>query len=287
MKIDAAMIVVVVAAVAGVRDGEADCRKACEAGEVRDGRGCCVAAPTVKPPKGKKPVKGSRTKRRGRGTPKGTTVAPKGTTVTPTAPVERPSPPPRSLTKRSTDELLDDCRGRDAPACGELAGRDDSAIDPGAYVDAMTIGCDLAVWAACTELGSKVEKGAGVKQDFARARGLYTKACDRRYLPGCDRLGQVYFLALGTVKDLTRARALFRKACDGGYSGGCGDLGFLEESEGNYAEAATLYIQSCDLGSSVGCSNAGILFDRVGDRDQAATYFQKACDLGRTELCVR
>lgn len=279
MKLDVALIVVVVA-VAGVRAGEADCRKTCQAGEARDGRGCCVASPTVKPPKGKRPPKGSRTKRRPRG-------APTGTTVTPTVPVERPSPPSRSVTKRSTDELLDDCRGRDAAACGELARRDDSAIDPGAYIDAMTIGCDLAVWSACTELGSKVEKGAGVKQDFARARGLYTKACDRRYLPGCDRLGQVYFLALGTVKDLPRARALFRKACDGGFSGGCGDLGFLEESEGNYAEAAALYIQACGQGSSVGCSNAGILFDRVGDREQAAIYFQKACDLGRTELCVR
>ena len=80
MRIDAAMIVVV-AVVAGVRDGEADCRKTCQSGEVRDGRGCCVAAPTAKPTKGKKPPKGSRSKLRSRG-------APRLTTVTPTVPAE-------------------------------------------------------------------------------------------------------------------------------------------------------------------------------------------------------
>lgn len=273
-------MIVLVAVVAGVRDSEADCRKTCQAGEVRDGRGCCVAAPVVKPgkpPAGKKP-KGSRTRRRTKGSPE---------VVVPTPPPERPSAPARAVTSRATDELLDDCRARDPAACRELAGRDDSALDPGSYVDAMTVGCDLSVWAACTELGAKVEKGAGVKQDFARARGLYAKACDRTYLPGCDRLGQVYFLALGTVKDLTRARGLFRKACDGGLASGCGDLGFLEESEGNYAEAAALYIQSCDLQSATGCSNAAILFDRVGQRELASTYFQKACDLGRGDLCGR
>lgn len=276
--------VVAVAAVAGVRDGAADCRKTCQAGEVRDGRGCCVA-PTGKPARGK-PATGKQPKVP-RGKPR-TRNTPSGETTTPSTPAaERPSPPSRSVTSRATDELLDDCRGRDAAACGELARRDDSAIDPGAYVDAMTTGCDLSVWSACTELGAKVEKGAGVKQDFARARGLYAKACDRKHLPGCDRLGQVYFLALGTVKDLPRARGLFRKACDGGLSAGCGDLGFLEESEGNYAEAAALYIQSCDLKSAVGCSNAAILFDRAEQRELAATYFQKACDLGRSDLCGR
>ena len=84
MKLDVVLIAVVVAAVAGVRDGEADCRKTCQAGEVRDGRGCCVAAPTVKPTKRKKPPRASRSKRRAPGTPT-------GATVTPTVPVERPA----------------------------------------------------------------------------------------------------------------------------------------------------------------------------------------------------
>lgn len=269
-------------------DSPGDCRKTCQLGERRDGRGCCVAAPPAatpsKPGRSTQPNKPAKRTKRPRRPAK---VARPPVDPGASAPSGDVPAPARPATGRATDALIDACRDREAAACRELAARDDRDIDPGTYAEAMTIGCDLAVWAACTELGAKAEKGAGVKQDFARARALYAKACDHHDQSGCDRLGQVYFLALGVVKDVARARGLFRKACDAGFSGGCGDLGYLEESEGNFREAATLYEQACDQGSGVACGNAAILFERAEQPELASSFYQKACALGRADMCGR
>ncbi|MBL8622799.1 MAG: SEL1-like repeat protein [Myxococcales bacterium] len=287
-----AIAVALVGLAAWFDDSPAECRKTCQAGERRDGRGCCVAAPPAAPPskatpskpgKPARPTKPGRTKRPRRPAKAARPpVDPGGA-----APSVGVTAPARPAAGRPTDELIDACRDREAAACRELAARDDRDIDPGTYAEAMTIGCDLAVWAACTELGAKAEKGAGVKQDFARARALYAKACEHHDQPGCDRLGQVYFLALGVVKDVARARGLFRKACDAGFAGGCGDLGYLEESEGNFREAATLYEQACDQGSGVACGNAALLFERAEQPELASSFYQKACALGRADMCGR
>ena len=87
-------------------------------------------------------------------------------------------------------------------------------------------GCDSGDPGDCYDLGRMYEGGHGVKQDFARATGLFRQACDAGEAYGCGSLipfceYEYYGKPAGIPKDENRATELSRKACDGGFEPVC------------------------------------------------------------------
>ena len=73
----------------------------------------------------------------------------------------------------------------------------------------------------CYNLGNLYSSGQGVKQDYKKARELYSKACDIGHVDGCYNLGVLYLNGQGVRQDKRRAKEYFGKACDMGEQGGC------------------------------------------------------------------
>jgi len=80
-------------------------------------------------------------------------------------------------------------------------------------------------------IGSLFKDGCAVRQDWARAAALFTKACDVGSTDGCYELGVMYLYGLGgAAKDEARAAALFEKACTHPIDKACVALKLLRET---------------------------------------------------------
>ncbi|MGX3045481.1 tetratricopeptide repeat protein [Helicobacter sp. T3_23-1056] len=93
------------------------------------------------------------------------------------------------------------------------------------YVNAKKyyeIGCNIVgIAESCHNLGVMYDEGQGVRQDYDKARGLWTKACDMDYANSCHNLGYLYFKGLGVKQELFIAMVFYSKACDLGFQNSC------------------------------------------------------------------
>ncbi|MCA9670413.1 MAG: SEL1-like repeat protein [Myxococcales bacterium] len=149
----------------------------------------------------------------------------------------------------------------------------------------------------CNDLGMHYARGAGVKQDDARAHALYKEACDGGEGDGCFNLafandrGEVEGGSKAKADELYgQARAQYKKACEAGDAEACSSLGYLvaigRGGKPDRDKARSLYKRACKAGSDAGCTRLGGL--EYADREYASALprFSKACKNGYQGACA-
>nr|WP_314240039.1 tetratricopeptide repeat protein [uncultured Campylobacter sp.] len=82
---------------------------------------------------------------------------------------------------------------------------------------------------ACSNLGFLYQNGKGVRQNYKKAKELYTRACDAGDANGCHNLGVFYVNGKGVKQDKRVAKEYFCKTCDMGEQSGCDKYKILNE----------------------------------------------------------
>jgi serine/threonine-protein kinase len=89
----------------------------------------------------------------------------------------------------------------------------------------FTKGCDAGLRHSCWELGAMYESGVkGVKQDYERSVGYFSKVCELGDSAGCLMMGNVYWSGHGVEKNIAKSDEYFKKACSMGNESGCNSL---------------------------------------------------------------
>ncbi|MCA9716805.1 MAG: sel1 repeat family protein [Myxococcales bacterium] len=176
-------------------------------------------------------------------------------------------------------------RGPDTqPPDGASGGEGGSGAEGGG---ASTSSCEPT---ACTEQGLEAAR----VQDFAAARGLFSRACDGGDAAGCFHLGEIFENGRDTDRDLARAAEAYAKGCAGGDSKACVNRGQLAlTGDGPDPGPATAYeflVKGCDGGHALACTTAAELaYSGNGvDRDEpkAIALYEKACDAKEVVGCL-
>jgi len=178
--------------------------------------------------------------------------------------------------------------------------------------------CDARDWPACEELAARLEVGAGVAEDVARAARLYGRACDAGHAGACTSIGFLHESGRGMPRDAARAVALYERACALGDGYGCEWLARMHEERrfaaADPARAAELKRRACELGTRAcrlaalrqaagswpeaceqgdasACTQAGNAIEQGGesrrpDPERAAYFYRKGCDAGAAASCL-
>jgi len=187
--------------------------------------------------------------------------------------------------KKGADLMKQGCDAGSLRSCAYLSLA--YAVGLGVRQD-VTTGVQIAAKActggdgrACYELARMlISSLPGLKNDEARAAGLFQRACDSGYPNGCSFLADFYLKGTAVPKDPVRAAVLFRRACDGGHGYGCAKTGeTFETGRGavrDEARATALYTRGCNLKNMDACADLGrILFAK--DRQGAKKALDQAC----------
>jgi len=153
--------------------------------------------------------------------------------------------------------------------------------------------CEKARAEACTTLAGRLQQGAGVEKDPARAAVFLERGCLAGDVHGCARLGH-QLVTPGPGQDVVRAHPILDKGCSLSSAWCCAALGQLvEKGEGTSADpqrAAELYRRACDAGNGWSCGAlANLHYAGNGvarDHRIAAGLYQRSCDAGERYGCL-
>ena len=142
--------------------------------------------------------------------------------------------------------------------------------------------------AAMFHLGMYYCYGAGVPQDFAKAKEWLQKATDKGSTSAMLQLGMMYEDGTGVQKDPAKALALFRKGAQKGDAGAMNEMGIIY-AEGigvkkDMAAAVKNFKLAADHGSTEAMNSLALLYAKgegiKKDVPAALQWLQKAADKG-------
>ena len=160
-------------------------------------------------------------------------------------------------------------------------------------LEALHKRCDGGDHKACTNVGVRFVRGAGVKANPKRVAELFAAACGAEEPVGCTNLGLLYAEGSGVTKDPAKAANLFGRGCDKGLPAACElRAQVLFHGQGvsrDRAAAAALFGQACEGGSGRACRALSSLLDQgqgvKQDLAKAETMLAKACKTGLQAAC--
>jgi TPR repeat protein len=134
------------------------------------------------------------------------------------------------------------------------------AGDPAETAHALGRACDLALPAACLELGIRLLRGEGVPVDPAAGADRLESACRSHVSDACVTLAVAADEGHFIDKDETRATWAFGAACEEGLGDACriaaDRLRKGIGGEPDPTRASELYFQGCNLGDAKACQRA-------------------------------
>lgn len=144
-------------------------------------------------------------------------------------------------------------------------------------------------------IGWLYERGAGVPQDYAKAREWYAKAMANGDVDALARTGMLYEFGLGVEKDYSKAAEFYRRAISQGSGLGYAHLGYLYETGKGVAldrvQAAEHYRRGVDMGNYLAVTRLGFLYQTgrgvTRDEYKAVELYKQGVDHGQPLAMVR
>lgn len=148
--------------------------------------------------------------------------------------------------------------------------------------------CDHNNPMACLQLGAMYHVGDGVKQNFSKAKELYTQACALGMGSGCSSLGYLY--ENGQIgRNYAKAAEVYEKGCVLGDADSCASLAILYENGNGVSEdlqqAVNYYDRACSAGLASSCAHLALLYEQAENYEYAAIYHQNGCDANDAKEC--
>ncbi len=174
------------------------------------------------------------------------------------------------------------CELGEAQACVDFAKTilSDKRGDTEKAVSLLRKACAVRHPEGCFLFAQLLERGVGVRQDFATAKLHYRFACENEITEACNNLA---ILLKVTGENLVDVKTLQEQGCEGGDGIACFNIGFKAESRNpkDWELARTHYAKACELGFAEGCSYLGVIY-RHGrgvepDLKRGAELYRKAC----------
>jgi TPR repeat protein len=125
------------------------------------------------------------------------------------------------------------CKAKDGESCNHLAIMHltvgvfvDGKIykDPEKAIYYLNKSCDLNNSDGCLMLGSILESGTVIEQDYKKSFDLFKKSCDLGNHSACGALGMSYFYGRGVKQDHKKAKSILKKSCESGSMKSCENL---------------------------------------------------------------
>ncbi|MBE5838445.1 GH25 family lysozyme [Butyrivibrio sp.] len=140
-------------------------------------------------------------------------------------------------------------------------------------------------------LGNLYEDGAGVAQDYDKAREYYEKAYGLEIIEGAYFLGRLYLSGKGVSEDVDKARKYIEEAVNGGYERAYYELGAIHvhyaekgiDAESNLNKGIDFLKKAPDYLDDVTYQMLGIAYRLLGNLEKARDCFSEAYKLGNPE----
>lgn len=189
------------------------------------------------------------------------------------------------------DQLRDECDAGQGGACGHLgrAYEFGSGIDAdaGEAVRLYKRGCKLGAKDVCRTLTQVADLRIEADPTDLEAAQLLQLACDQPYARACTSLGDKYVRGAGVPAHLGKATRLYAQSCDDGDDLGCLRLAGLALSRGVKLKkpraVRAVLRRMCDEGGAAACETLGELYRRgigiTASKKSAFLYHKQACEL--------
>ena len=136
------------------------------------------------------------------------------------------------------------------------------------------------------ETGKKYYHGSGVKKNYRKAAGIFSRLAEQGDADAQNYLGFMYENGQGVKKDYVKAVEWYRKAAEQGYALAQYNLGYMyeigEETGQDYVKAAEWFRKVAEQGNPSGAANLAELYDKgqgvPQDYAEAAKWYKIAAE---------